>query len=270
MNQALFGAAHVVGFQVGLDHGTAELLRQLHAGGPGDAAQNVVGMGRQDLPVLDHEEVVPRTLGDEAALVGEQGHGPLLHAAHLQVGALVEDAAAALHLGVDVARRHRLLLGDDEVGPRLVLLRHAADVAHQGDDVDRHDRPVPLGHQLGVEAEGAAGDVVHDLEVEVAEGLSVALDGGVRGLLHLVDGHLQVDLGVVDGGVEALEVVAQPVGLLPEGARHLEDHVPVHQGRVEDGDAGLLLGDELPVEVDPAARHEHPPLCVDLPAGAGT
>jgi len=45
-------------------------------------------------------------------------------------------------------------------------------------------------------------------------------------------------------------MLVQPICLLVESASHLEDHVPVHQGTVEDRDPCRNFRNEVAIEID--------------------
>ena len=196
--------AHVVGFDVGFAQGKTELACQLHTRTARYAAQDIVPFGCYYLAVADHEEVVACSLGDKAVLISQQRLGTGLHLSSLQLGDLVEDAAAIFGLGVDVARGHRLLGRDDEVRPLLIEMRHPADVPHQREYIDGDNGICALLDEGIVQRQGTARDVVHNLEVQRADCGQVAGNGLVGRLFHRVNVQPAVDLRVFERAVEPL------------------------------------------------------------------
>ena len=97
---------------------------------------------------------------------------------------------------------------------------------------------------------------MHDLEVVFFQGWQIPLDRCACRRLHLIDTQTAIDLHVIERGVESLQVIAQPIGLLLEAARHLKDHVTIHEGAVEDRDTCFHLGNELAIEVDDSVGHD--------------
>ena len=83
----------------------------------------------------------------------------------------------------------------------------------------------------------------------------VALDEIERFFLHLVLGKAGVDLDIVKGAVESLDVLSKLEGLMPEGARHIVDRIPEDEPPVEEGDSGLTLGDDLAAQEDHQLGH---------------
>ena len=161
-----FGFAHVVGFDIGFADRDVQPFRKFHAGLSGDAAQDIVGPGREDFAIEDDEDVVAGAFGDESMFVGEQGVGPVFHALRLQIGKLVVDPAAVFCFRVNVAGGYRLLGRHDKMSTPFVIVSRAADVSHERDDVDGDDRTQSFPDERVVQGKGAPGDVVHDLVVQ--------------------------------------------------------------------------------------------------------
>ena len=251
----LVGVDDLVGPEIFLRPGHRHGGQQVQDGVARHAHQNIVALGGEHPSPAHDEEVGAAAFGNEALIVGQQREGMGVHPVGLQVGHLVVEAASVLDLGIDQVSRHRSLGDDHRVDPRAVEGAVAGQVPPQGPAVDGDGGFNGASEHAPVHGEGPSGDVVHDLDIGPVHDGQVSFQGLQGGPLHLLDGQAAIDLQVLEPGINALQMLLEPEGLLAVGPGHVEHHVPEHEGRIENGDPSLLLADKLSVEVNRSAGH---------------
>ncbi|GIT28183.1 MAG: hypothetical protein Ct9H300mP1_02290 [Planctomycetaceae bacterium] len=256
----LISLQSLVPAQVRLDHWDALLFGQFEHSPATDSLQDVPRFGRKDGPVFDQEDVPAGPLGHEPVGIEQHRPGPFADSLSLQFGHLVVHPAPGLGLGVNQVGRQSLLGGNDNVDTVVVLVGKRAHVRDERPGTDRHRRPGALRPQRPVNRQRPARHVVHHPPVHpLFLGRPVLLERQKRLLLHLLLAQPAVDFEQSQRPVKPVEVFTELERLPAERASHLEGHVSIHQGTVEDRDVCIALGNKITTEIDNASGHDEDP-----------
>src|SRR5215831_20428304 len=96
--------------------------------------------------------------------------------------------------------------------------------------------------------DAAADPLANPIIIIGGEQVAVALEHLLRERAHLLRPEPGIDAQVLEGAIEAVDVLFHFKQAMAEAARHIEGTVAVNPARIAEGDPHLALGEKLAVE----------------------
>ena len=239
-NHRLLGVVHVVEGDGALLRRNPQFRRQLEQALPRDAAEDVRGIGGDELSVFHDEKATRSPLGHVPLVILKQNHmvGPCPQ--RLDLRQRVAHLARALELGLKILRGALSNGSGGEPNARSVLAGHLLEINGGAKHRDGGIRAIEPSETKAIGS--AARDDLDESEIVVlGEKGKISFEYAQGHGLHLVLRQTGIDPHHAKGPVEPVQVLPEQEGFMANGAGDIVYPITPQHSAVEDRDSSLAL-----------------------------